>query len=563
MSESTQLKLRIDPSVSPDMSQWKRGNQDSRPLPQMDAERFAQLLEILPDPCVVTDSIGIIEQANSSAATLLRAPLERLVGSQLEQYVFPVGYSTLVSLLDAVPFSFTRAFESTIKPTDGEALEGYLKVTALAAPDTAQSSFLWQLQDRTPRKSAQSNSHSAHKKANVAIREILQEFESNLGRRRLMNVIADRVEELLQPDSLVIYSFQPKRGELELEIAKGLDTIPGARVPLGEGAIGLVARDRQPMLVDNQEEWPFLEPRAENRQISAAIVPMVCFDDLLGVMAIALKDKSIREFDWDDVRLLSIFASLEGIVVSAVQTRDALKQEAGKRKRAEEELKNAIKNIRNLTAKMELIREEERTQVARQIHDELGQLLTGFRLDLSWLEKNQKAILKKSKSMLKLSDTTLESVQRISSELRPGVLDELGLTKAIEWQTQDFQSRTNIKCSVKFDFDDHDLDRHLATAVFRIFQEAITNIARHAHATRMNVKLREDEGDLLLSVADNGRGIEDDEKNSAKSLGLVGMRERAEAFAGTVQVSGVRGKGTTVIAHLPIRRSNEIVEARK
>ncbi len=563
MSESTQLKLRIDPSVSPDMSQWEPSAQSSRSLSQVAAERFAQVLEIIPDPCVVTDSIGIIEQANSSAAAFLKMLPDRLVGSQLEQYVFPIGYSTLVSLLDAVPFSFTRAFESTIKPAEGEAFESYLKVTALAAPDTAQAGFLWQLQDRSARKSSQSTSHSAHKKANGAIREILQEFESNLGRRRLMNVIADRVEELLQPDSLVIYSFQPKRGELELEIAKGLDTIPGTRVPLGEGAIGLVARDRQPMLVENQEEWPFLEPRAENRQISAAIVPMVCFDELLGVMAVALKDKSIREFDWDDVRLLSIFASLEGIIVSAVQTRDALKLESGKRKRAEEELKNAIKNIRNLTAKMELIREEERTQVARQIHDELGQLLTGFRLDLSWLEKNQKAILKKSKSMLKLSDTTLESVQRISSELRPGVLDELGLTKAIEWQTQDFQSRTNIKCSVKLDFDDHDLDRHLATAVFRIFQEAITNIARHAHATRMNVKLRSEEDDLLLSVADNGRGIEEDEKNSAKSLGLVGMRERAEAFAGTVEVTGVHGKGTTVIARLPIRRSNEIAEARK
>ena len=563
MSESTQLKLGIEPSLSPDTGKPEQGSQESRSVPQVTQERFAQVLEIIPDPCVVTDSIGIIEQANSSAAAFLKVPLDRLVGSQLEQYVFPVGYSTLVSLLDAVPFSFTRAFESTIKPIEGEAFEGYLKVTALAAPDPAQSSFLWQLQDRTPRKTVPSTAHSAYKKANVAIRDILQEFESNLSRRRLMNVIADRVEELLQPDSLVIYSFQPKRGELELEIAKGLDTLPGTRVPLGEGAIGMVARDRQPMLVENQEEWPFLEPRAENRQISAAIVPMVCFDELLGVMAIALKDKSIREFDWDDVRLLSLFASLEGIVVSAAQTRDALKQEAGRRKRAEEELKNAIKNIRNLTAKMELIREEERTQVARQIHDELGQLLTGFRLDLSWLAKNQKAILEKSKSMLKLSDTTLESVQRISSELRPGVLDELGLTKAIDWQTQDFQSRTGIKCSVKLDLDDHDLDRHLATAVFRIFQEAITNVARHAHATRMNVKLREEEGDLVLTVADNGRGIEDDEKSSAKSLGLVGMRERAEAFAGSVEISGVRGKGTTVIARLPVRRSNEIAETHK
>jgi signal transduction histidine kinase len=314
------------------------------------------------------------------------------------------------------------------------------------------------------------------------------------------------------------------------------------------------------MLVENQEEWPFLESKVENRQISAAIVPILCFDEILGVMAAVSKDKSLREFDWEDVSLLSVFAALEGIVISSVRTRDVMKQESTKRKRTEEELKNALKNIRNLTAKMELIREEERTQVARQIHDELGQLLTGFRLDLSWLAKNQKAILEKSKLMLKLSDTTLESVQRISSELRPGLLDELGLAKAIEWQAQDFQSRCGIKCSVSLDFDDRDLDRNLGTAVFRIFQEAITNVARHSHATRMSIKLREDAGDVLLTVADNGRGIEADEITSPKSLGLVGMRERAEAFGGTVEINGIPGKGTTINARLPIRRLNEVEE---
>ena len=527
---------------------------------QADQQRFVQLLESNPEPCLVTDSAGTIGLANSSALAMLKVSVRDVAGMQLEQFVTPVGYANLSALLESVPFSFTRAYESTIKPGGGEEFQGLAKVTALAAPYETQPSFLWQLQDRSLRKSVQSPGHAAYKKTIAVIRDTLREFEPSLGRRRLMNVIADQAEKLLMPDSLVIYSFQSKRGELELEIAKGLDTIPGTKVPLGEGAIGFVARDRQPMLVDNQEEWPFLESKAENRQISAAIVPMICFDELLGVMAIALKDKSVREFDWDDVRLLSIFASLEGLAVSAVQTREAMKQESSKRKRAEEELKNALKNIRSLTAKMELIREEERVQVARQIHDELGQLLTGFRIDLSWLAKNQKAILEKSKSMMKLSDTTLESVQRISSELRPGLLDELGLTKAIDWQAQDFQSRCGIKCNLSLEFDDRDVDRNLATAVFRIFQEAITNVARHSHATRMSIKLREEDGDLILTITDNGRGIEEDEKNNPKSLGLVGIRERAQAFEGKIKINGIPGKGTTVVAQIPIRRSNEITE---
>jgi signal transduction histidine kinase len=560
LGESSDLNLGTHVDVSYDTNEGEQKPDYLRAQIQADQERFVQLLELNPEACLVTDSAGAVGLANSCALALLKVSMGDVIGVQLEQFVTPAGYANLGALLESVPFSFTRAYESTIKPAAGEEFQGMAKVTALAAPSETQPSFLWQFQDRSLRKSAPSPSHSAYKKTIAVIRETLQEFESSLGRRRLMNVIADQAEKLLQPDSLVIYSFQPKRGELELEIAKGLDTIPGTRVPLGEGAIGFVARDRQPMLVDNQEEWPFLESRAENRQISAAIVPIICFDELLGVMAIALKDKSIREFDWDDVRLLSIFASLEGLAVSAVQTREAMKQESSKRKRVEEELKNALKNIRSLTAKMELIREEERMQVARQIHDELGQLLTGFRLDLSWLAKNQKAILEKSKSMLKLSDTTLESVQRISSELRPGLLDELGLSKAIDWQAQDFQSRCGIKCNLSLELDDQDIDRNLSTAVFRIFQEAITNVARHSHATRMSIKLREEEGDLILTITDNGRGIEEDEKTSPKSLGLVGIRERAQAFEGKIEINGVPGKGTTVIAQIPIRRSNVIME---
>jgi signal transduction histidine kinase len=139
-------------------------------------------------------------------------------------------------------------------------------------------------------------------------------------------------------------------------------------------------------------------------------------------------------------------------------------------------------------------------------------------------------------------------------------LDELGLTKAIDWQAQDFQSRCGIKCNLALEFDDHDLDRNLATAVFRVFQEAITNVARHSHATRMSIKLREEEGNLILTIADNGRGIEEEEKDNVKSLGLMGMRERAQAFEGNVEINGVRGKGTTVVVHFPVRRSAEITE---
>jgi signal transduction histidine kinase len=279
---------------------------------------------------------------------------------------------------------------------------------------------------------------------------------------------------------------------------------------------------------------------------------MLCSDRLVGVVAIAQADKSERAYNWDDVRLLSAFAFFIGLIVDTVNSNTIAKTERDKRKRAERELANAVSKIKTLSAKIEIIREEERKQLARQIHDELGQLLTGVRLDLSWLAKNQQAILEKSQSLLELSDKTIESVQSISTELRPGALDELGLVHALEWQAKDFQERYGIECTTNLDIDEDVLDHDVATALFRVFQEALTNIARHAHASQVDVDLLQDEEEVVFMVHDNGVGIEENQVKNVKSLGLVGMRERAQAFGGTLEISGGPNLGTTVTARFPI-----------
>lgn len=231
-------------------------------------------------------------------------------------------------------------------------------------------------------------------------------------------------------------------------------------------------------------------------------------------------------------------------------------------KRVEAELKSSGEQLRELAAHIEAIREEERTRIAREIHDELGQALTGLKMDLSWLEKRiieaQREISfrhlhEKINSMKRLIDATVQSVRKISTELRPGILDDLGLMPAIEWQASDFQTRTGIECVVSTKVrEDLPLEEKRSSAIFRIFQEILTNVARHAHATRIDICLREEDGFLILAVGDNGRGVSETESFSLKSLGILGMRERTLLLGGDFSVKGFRGQGTTVTVKIPL-----------
>ena len=222
-----------------------------------------------------------------------------------------------------------------------------------------------------------------------------------------------------------------------------------------------------------------------------------------------------------------------------------------------ERLRESEENLRALTARLRSVREDEQIRIAREIHDELGQALTGLKMDLTWLSgklpADEKPLLKKIKSMFRLIDETIRSVRKIASGLRPDLLDEVGLAAAIGWQARDFQLRTGIRCNVTLPPDSDGLDQERSTAVFRIFQEVLTNVARHANATRVDVFMRQDADTLTLEVQDNGRGITAAEMRGSKSLGLLGMRERVLLFSGKLDINGSRGRGTQVTVSLPLR----------
>src|SRR5690348_1747537 len=206
------------------------------------------------------------------------------------------------------------------------------------------------------------------------------------------------------------------------------------------------------------------------------------------------------------------------------------------RRRAEEQLRQSHEQLRALSVYLQSVREEERTRIAREVHDELGQALTCCKLDLSWiaskLPRDLQPLAEKARALTAHTDSTIQTVRRSSAELRPGVLDHLGLGAALEWQANEFQNRTGIKCDVRTHLREASLDQDLSTTLFRIFQETLTNVIRHAGATRVKVELAQKESRITLEVKDNGRGIERNQISNGKSMGLLGMRERAALLGG-------------------------------
>jgi PAS domain S-box-containing protein len=225
-------------------------------------------------------------------------------------------------------------------------------------------------------------------------------------------------------------------------------------------------------------------------------------------------------------------------------------------KQVEDELRASREQLRELSRFLESVREDERTRLAREMHDELGQTLTALKIDVAWLTRRlspeQGSLLEKTGSMYELIDGAIQTVKRISTELRPGVLDDLGLADAIEWQAQELGKLTDIEFRFSARPQHLVLDRDRSTAIFRICQEALTNVVRHADATRVSVSLRKGPDHVSLMIKDNGKGVEESQTLDPAAFGLLGMRERARIWGGDVRIEGVPGKGTVVALSIPL-----------
>ena len=368
------------------------------------------------------------------------------------------------------------------------------------------------------------------------------------------------------------------------KLAQANDLLRRTPVPLGRdppdpdappGAVHVLRTGRPEFYPESSEELLAAIARdAEQVELvrslgvkSAMIVPLVTRGHTLGTITLVVSAESGRRYTEGDLALAEELARRAALAVdnawlyAKAQQLNAELEERVVQRTAD--LQAAIAQLENSRAQLVLLthheqtrREEDRARMAREIHDELGQALTGLKMDLAWLQQHtrpkQKDLLQKFRDMSDLVDTTIQDVRRIATELRPGMLDDLGLVPAMEWQLQEFQKRSGIRCRFTSDLEEVALDAEETTVLFRILQETLTNVARHAAATRVEVSLEEEQGYVCLRVQDNGRGIMASEVEGSRSFGLLGMRERFLLRSGDFSIHGTPGRGTTVVIKLPL-----------
>lgn len=261
----------------------------------------------------------------------------------------------------------------------------------------------------------------------------------------------------------------------------------------------------------------------------------------------------IHEFHSIKEDLLRVFVfSAEGTFLSWL---------VSTRKITSKKIKESQQQLSALSLHQQTLREAEQKRISLEIHDELGQSLTGLKMDIHWLKRqinlpdkniSTEIITEKLNELSNLVDTTITSVRRIATELRPSILDDFGLVAAIEWQAREFERKTNIPCTVLSNMEDFNLSTEIATAVFRIFQESLTNIARHAKAASVRVSLQAIDGQVLMRIEDSGKGINLGKIKNTNSLGLLGMKERSRLIGGTLNIFKGYSGGTVVELIFPL-----------
>jgi len=325
--------------------------------------------------------------------------------------------------------------------------------------------------------------------------------------------------------------------------------------PSGQGIPGWVLQYKIPYGTSDAANDPVMQ---HDLQINTDVRSIICtpildsVGEVLGYFDIRNKQNG-EGFTISDQDMLMALAPAASI---AIQNALAYQQ----RLATVAELKDSSKQLQALAASLELAREEERTQIARELHDQLGQALTAMKFDLAWLTerlvKKDASLAKKAKTVTNQMDMMIKSVRRIATELRPGMLDDLGLAASIEWQSRDFEKRTGIVCTVSVPPEELPPAHAQSLAIFRIFQEALTNVERHSGAQHIEVKLYASSETITLLVHDDGRGIQAQEIADLNSLGLLGMRERAKRLGGTFDVQGAPDKGTILSVSIPIQQGS-------
>jgi signal transduction histidine kinase len=366
-----------------------------------------------------------------------------------------------------------------------------------------------------------------------SLNEVGNALATELELRRLLELIARRLRELVEARLVTI--ALPTGGILRIDAAdgEGAQTIVGTLLELGASKTGRVFERRRSERIDSVLDDPEFDREAARRMgmRTALYVPLIVRDEAIGVMVAADKQGRDMRFSEDDLRLAEAFAARAAVAVdlSARVTRDSLSR---------------------VVAAQEL----ERKRLARELHDETGQALTSILLGLKDLEGADDARVRRDvvASLRELVSSTLQDVRRLAVELRPSALDDFGLVAAVKRLAETFGEQTGITVDVEARLDDERLPSEIETTLYRIIQEALTNVVKHSRARSVSVLLTRKDHSALAVIEDDGRGF-DTEAVDGEGLGLVGMRERVGLLDGRLQIESPEGGGTTVVAEVPVR----------
>jgi PAS domain S-box-containing protein len=472
---------------------------------------------------------------NPEAARLATAALAEHVGRPLVEIVPGASGAKLLELIRAVAADGTvrelpawtgrdgvRTFSLKVFPLSGDRV-------GLAVDDvTAQ---------------AQARALKA------AENRVLEMVASGETLERTMTALALAIEEQTPPSIASVLLLGPDGQTFQSCAAPHLSeslnrVIDGARIGPSAGSCGTAAALKRSVIVTDIELDPLWD---DYREAARAAGVRACWSTpivsgggrVLGTFALYYREP--RAPTAADLELIARACHVAGIAIQ----RSELDHQ-----------------LRGLSARLEAAREEERSGIAREIHDQLGQTITVLKIELAWIARrarspnglDREALVEKVQALSGMTDEIIDQVRRISAELRPGILDDLGLAAALSWQAQEFQERTHIPCVVQADLADRPLSRDISTTVFRVFQEALTNVVRHADAGRVEVRLAEDRGALVLTVRDDGTGIRLEDVADPRSLGLLGISERARRLGGTATFAPATPRGTVVTLRLPLDR---------